>query len=196
MLRERFLALLPIGLVPYPFFFRKDPALLAIKLVCLWFLRLAKQIVKWWDMASYLTRRRVPGGSPLYGLYWYVHSQRVSFSAVWSWIEYNYQLYSAVGPLVSERSAKNHGIQCHDAQGNVNEFPHNIVKVVQWSITGTTHEKLTSICQITPLYNANCKFTIILFKAYTLPCMSPVLVRVHDPSLSHLFSKPEQSRTN
>ena len=32
--------------------------------------------------------------------------------------------------------------------------------------------------------------------AYTLPCTSPVMVRVHGPSLSYLFRKPEQSKTN
>ena len=32
--------------------------------------------------------------------------------------------------------------------------------------------------------------------AYTLPCTSPVLVRVHGWSLSYMFRKPEQSKTN
>ena len=32
--------------------------------------------------------------------------------------------------------------------------------------------------------------------AYTLPCTSPALVRVHGPSLSYLFRKPVQSNTN
>ena len=41
-----------IGLLPFPFFLTK-PELLAIKIVCLWFLRLAKHMVKWWDMHSY-----------------------------------------------------------------------------------------------------------------------------------------------
>ena len=35
---------------------------------------------------------------------------------------------------------------------------------------------------------------MVMFKAYTLSCMSPVLVRVPDPSLSYLFRKPEQSK--
>ena len=59
MLIERFLALLLIGLVPYPFFLKDPAALLPAKLVCLWFLRLAKQIAKWWDMPSHLARRRL-----------------------------------------------------------------------------------------------------------------------------------------
>lgn len=44
--------------------------LLAMKLVCLSFLRLAKHTVKWWDMYSYWygTQGRVHGGTPLYGL--------------------------------------------------------------------------------------------------------------------------------
>ena len=36
-----------------PFFILKEPALSAMKLVCLWLLRLAKQIAKWWVMHSY-----------------------------------------------------------------------------------------------------------------------------------------------
>ena len=35
-----------------------------------------------------------------------------------------------------------------------------------------------------------------MFKAHPLPCMSPVLARVHDPSLSYLFRQLEQSKTN
>ena len=50
-------------------FFLKLPASLVIKLVCLWFLRLAKHIVKWRDVPSYLTQGRVPGSAPLYGRY-------------------------------------------------------------------------------------------------------------------------------
>ena len=42
--------------------FLKVLAFLAIKLVCLWFLRLAKHMAKWLDMLSYLTQGRVPGG--------------------------------------------------------------------------------------------------------------------------------------
>ena len=63
-------------------FLLKVPALLAIKLVCLWFLWLAKHIVKWWVMPSYLTQERVLGGTPWYGIYRYVQPQRVRFSAV------------------------------------------------------------------------------------------------------------------
>ena len=63
-------------------FLLKVPALLAIKLVCYWFLWLAKHIVKWWDMPSYLTQGRVPGVTLLYGIYRYMQPQRVRFSAV------------------------------------------------------------------------------------------------------------------
>ena len=63
-------------------FLLKVPALLAIKLVCLWFLWLAKHIIKWWDMPSYLTQDGVPGDTPLYGIYRYMQLLRVRFSAV------------------------------------------------------------------------------------------------------------------
>ena len=63
-------------------FLLKVPALLPIKLVCHWFLWLAKHIVKWWDMPSYLTQERVPGVTLSYGIYRYMQPQRVRFSAV------------------------------------------------------------------------------------------------------------------
>ena len=49
-------------------FLLKVPTLLSIKLVCHWFLWLAKHIVKWWDMPSYLTQESARG----YSLIWHI----------------------------------------------------------------------------------------------------------------------------
>ena len=39
-------------------------------------------------------------------------------------------------------------------------------------------------------------FVFLASDAHTLPCTSPVLVRVHGLSLSYMFHRPDQSKTN